>query len=177
MEHKDYLVDLIDEAGQVVGQKLRHQIRKKHDRYHSVHVMILTPQHEIVLSQIPERQDLPNVYARRLGTTVATIRRSGETAAQAAQRALQHDLFLREAALHRLGEAMFDLADGYRSLTTAFWVVAEPPERFSTIDIESLKVMPMPLFVAALRSNPDYFSATLREIWTRWGAKLGNQHG
>jgi len=177
MEHKDYLVDVLDDSGMVVGQKRRRDVDKRRDRVHVVHVLMLTPQNELVLSLIPERQDLPNVYARRLGATVAAIRRHDETPRKAAIRALERELFMRGAKLQLMGEGMIDLADNYHMMMSAYWVMGEPPEHYSTIDIDSLKAMPLPRFEAALVANPDHFSAPLREIWQRWGGQLGTERG
>lgn len=177
MEHKDYLVDVLDERGKIVGQKRRGDIDKQRDRVHAVHVLMLTPARELVLSLIPERRDLPNVYARRLGATVAAIRRHDETALQAAVRALDRELFVRGARPEFLGEGMLDLPENYRMLMSAYWVLGEPPEHYSTIDIDSLKAMPLPRFEAALETNPDHFSPPMREIWRLWGSRLADAAG
>src|SRR6266536_2001882 len=109
MDHGDYLVDILDAKGHVVAQKPRPSVNKRLDRYRTVHVLMLTPAGELVLSQISERQDLPNIYARRLGTTVATIRRSGENAERAARRALEREIFLRAVPVRVLEKARLTL--------------------------------------------------------------------
>src|SRR5688572_21475881 len=111
MEHSAHQVDILDKQGRVVGQKLRRDIDKLNDIHHSVHVFLITPQGELVLSAIPAREDLPNLYPRKLGTTVATIRRSGETAQQAAVRSLARELFIDKAPVNLLGEKMFQLPE------------------------------------------------------------------
>ena len=69
------LVELIDHTGRATGAKPRSQIDKTRDVYHGVYVLLMTPTRELVLSEIPERSDLPNLYVHKLGVTAATMRR------------------------------------------------------------------------------------------------------
>src|SRR5687767_9977733 len=75
MQHDFYPVDILDRNGETVGTKLRKDIDKLRDIFHAIHVLLITPQGEVVMSIIPFREDLPNVYSGKLGTTVATVRR------------------------------------------------------------------------------------------------------
>jgi hypothetical protein len=172
MEHKDYPIDLLDEDGRVVAHKPRGDVNKRKDIYNGVQVLIITPRSELVLSNIPERDDLPNIYTRRLGPTVGTIRRRGETAMQAARRALKRELLMAAPKLELMGDDMLRLADGRREQITAYYAVAEPPTEFSTVDIESLQVMGWARFKVVMRANPDHFAPTLRAAWERWGERL-----
>ena len=104
MEHGAHLVDILDETGQIVSNKRRMDVRKPHDIYHTIHILLITPRGEIVLSTIPVREDLPNINAQRMGTTVATIRRTGETAEEAAERSMSRELFIDHMPLKLVGE-------------------------------------------------------------------------
>ncbi len=138
MEHKDYPVDILDQDGRVVAQKPRYAVQKGRDIYNGVQVLIITPRSELVLSNIPDRQDLPNIYHRLLSTTVAAIRRSNETSVQAAKRALRRELLIKPPELTLLGDEMTKLVDGRRERVSAYYAIAEPPTEFSTVDIEKL---------------------------------------
>jgi hypothetical protein len=61
--HEDQLVDIVTIGGDVVGQKPRKAIDKMHDIYHGVYVIVQTPDGMLLLSTIPRRNDLPNLYA------------------------------------------------------------------------------------------------------------------
>ena len=172
MEHKDFQVDLVNENGRIVGHKRRGDIDKTRDVFHSVHILMITPRSELVLSNLPERSDLPNMYSRRLSTTVATIRRHGETPVQAARRGLRRELLMDIRLVHDLGDNLLRLPGGLRTFMSGFYVLAEPPTDFSTMDIESLKSMRVPRFRAALKSNPDHFTPTLRAFWEWWSGQL-----
>jgi hypothetical protein len=174
MEHKDYQVDLVDDKGFVVGHKRRGDINQTRDFFHGVHVLMITPRSELVLSNLPEHQELPNQYWRRLSTTAATIRRSRESATQAARRALRRELLMNLKAdhVHQLGDRVLIAPGGIRIFLSGFYVLAEPPEDVSTMYTESLKTMRVPRFRSALKSNPDHFTPTLRSYWDWWSGDL-----
>jgi hypothetical protein len=141
MEHAAHQVDILDTHGNVVGTKPRREIDKTKDVYHTVFVFVITPRGELVLSVIPPREDLPNLYARQMGTTIATIRRTGETAAQAARRGVQRELFIDKADIKLLGQMMIRTPEGLQCLATAYSMVGEPPATYSVIDIDTLVVV------------------------------------
>lgn len=167
-----YDVDLLDKDGKVVGQKPRYQINKPHDIYHTIHIILITPRGELVLSTIPVREDLPNYYARKVGTTVATIRRHGESALQAARRAISRELFIDEMPLTEVGGQMFTHEGGMTNFATLFYGIAEPPESYSVLDIDSLVVMPPREFKNLLEEEPDDVAASLIDLWRNYNQKL-----
>lgn len=171
MEHSAYFVDILDGSGKVVGKKLRRDIDKLKDIHHSIHVLLVTPKGELILGVIPAREDLPNLYPRKLGSTVATIRRSGETADKAALRALARELFIEEGEIRRLGEKMFKLPERL-NLITAYYIVADPPPSYSVLDIDTLAVVTANEFRSLVQSKPDELAPTLLEIWKEFGHKL-----
>jgi hypothetical protein len=140
MLHSQYPVDILNEKGKVVGQKKRVDLNKYIDIYHSSNVILITPDGQLVLQTIPINDLLPNVYIGRMGT-IATIVRAGETPKQAADRCVSRELFIDDMPLKRLGGKMHDLIDGRKSYISAFYGIAEPPNNFSVIDIESLVVL------------------------------------
>jgi hypothetical protein len=172
MEHASYPVDILDETGVVIDSKPRNEIHKPHDIYHTIHVILITPRGELVLSTIPVREDLPNLYARLIGTTMATIRRSGETAREAALRGMSRELFIDDMSLRMLGEDMYDLPDNRKNLITAYYGVSEPPESFSILDIESLVVMSSRQMRWLAEHQPEELAPTLLAIWHKYHTKL-----
>lgn len=165
-------VDILDKTGKIVGKKPRYQIQKPHDIYHTIHIILITPKGELVLSTIPVREDLPNYYARKVGTTVATIRRHGETAMQAARRAISRELFIDEMPLTEAGGQMFTHAGGMTNFATLFYGIAEPPESYSVLDIDSLIVMTPREFKRMLENEPDNIAASLVDLWQAYNHKL-----
>jgi hypothetical protein len=164
MNHADYFVDLVDEHGRAIGQKRRRDIDKRRDLYHGVFVLMTTPRGELVLGGIVEREDLPNIYAHKLGATVGAIRRHNETAEQAAKRALKRELFMKKPHVTLLGEGPANL-DGKPAYLTAYTTVGLPPMEYSTVDLEELKIVSTDQFEEDLAAGPGQFAPTLRHIW------------
>lgn len=173
VEHGDYLVDIFNMDGQVVDQKPRRLVDKTADCYNGVHVLVVTPWGELVISHIPSREELPNLYADLYGTTLATIRRSHETAEEAAHRALKRTLFMDPPApVQPLGEAWTVLSDGRKSLISAYQMVAEVPVTYNNLDIAGQIIMMPDHFEAMLAARPERFAPTLQAIWEQFGDKL-----
>jgi hypothetical protein len=172
MEHAQHMVDILDQKGNVVGQKHRREINKNDDIYHVVFVLLITPRGELVLGVIPAREDLPNIFTRQMGTTVSTIRRSNETALQAAKRSVERELFIDQADLQLLGEQVIDLPGSSRKFASSYYLVADPPATFSVIDIDTLVVVTPQQLRGLLRSHADEVAPTLRVFWESYHNKL-----
>ncbi|HSE61923.1 MAG TPA: hypothetical protein VLA88_06570 [Candidatus Saccharimonadales bacterium] len=172
MEHAAHMVDILNEEGKVVGQKHRREINKNDDIYHVIFVLLITPKGELVLSVIPPREDLPNLYARQMGTTVATIRRSDETALEAGRRCVERELFIDKADLHFLGEQTIDLTGSSRKFMSAYYLVGEPPATFSVIDIDTLVVVTPQQLRGLLISHADEVAPTLKVFWESYHTQL-----
>ena len=174
MKHADYPVDLLDEKGAKIGQKPRVEIQKPKDIYHTAHVILISPKGELVLSTIPVREDLPNLYANKIGTTMATIKRSVETGREAALRGVSRELFIDDMPLVELGAQMHILPDGSKNFISAFYGIADPPGSFSVVDIESLVLMtPNQLDALMQEENRlDNVAASLVAIWETYRTKF-----
>lgn len=172
MEHGAHFVDILDQYGHIAGQKRRRDIDKTKDIYHAVYIVLVTPEGEVVLTHIPERDDLPNLYAGQLGVPVATIRRHDESTIQAARRAAARELFIDDAEVHELGQEMFTLADGRKTLVSVFYLVGEPPETFSKTDLAGFEVMTPAQVSRELQEHPEKFAPTLRLLWQRYVKSL-----
>jgi hypothetical protein len=165
MEHADYAVDILNDKGWVIGQKPRGEVDKRVDIFHGVHTVLTTPAGELVMSVIPQRDDLPNLYAGQLGSTIATIRCHGETAEEAARRALRHELLLEAGELTLLRDGMVMLDDGHQNYLTAYLMVAEKPILYRLLDIGELVVIAPESVEVALTLHGDQFAPTLKAIW------------
>lgn len=172
MQHADYMIDLVDTKGNVTSQKPRRAINKREDLYHTIHVVLITPTGELVLTRIPERKDLPNIYADQLGTTVATIRRSNENADRAALRAISHELFINNATVYHVGDAYRELDDGIRTYMSVYYLVAPQPKKYSRNDIQNLITETYEDFRQHLRTYPHEIAPTMRAIWKMYEKKL-----
>jgi hypothetical protein len=173
MLHSQYPVDILDEKGKVVGQKKRVDLNKYLDIYHSSNVILITPDGQLVLQTIPINDLLPNVYIGRIGT-IATIVRSGETPKVAAERCVSRELFIDGMPLTHLGSKMHNLIDGRKSYVSAYYGIAEPPNNFSVIDIESLVVMsPHELDdLVAVKDPMQRVAINLVTIWREYRDKF-----
>ena len=172
MEHSAHLVDVFDDAGNIIGQKRRKDIQKESDIYHAVYGLLITPEGKLVISAIRNRTDLPNLYAEQIGVPVATIRRHGESARQAAERSWARELFIDNPGLHALGEGMATLPDGRKCLITAFYAVGDAPDIYSSTDIDELTTISPSDLRSKLLSQPGAFAPTFRHIWQQYAPKL-----
>lgn len=166
------MVDILDNDGSVVGQKPRREVDKTKDIYHTVFVLVLTPQKEVVLGVIPPREDLPNLFPNMYGGTMATIRRSGETALEAAKRGIARELFIDDADPQLIGEGMENIEGRLPVFASLFVLYSDPPVSFSLIDIASLKPMSQLKFEALLEVRPERVTPTLQLLWAKYGKKI-----
>lgn len=171
MEHGSYKVDLVDENGVVVGAKPRRDIDKAHDVYHTIYVLLVTPEGELVLSRIPERRDLPNLYAGQLGAAAATIRRSGESPMTAARRAVARELYIDDAAVVPVGGGLFK-TDDRQTYVSVYYVVASAPEVYSATDIADVVTISPRAFREMVEHSPSDLAPNLLELWNRYGKRL-----
>lgn len=172
MQHNVHQVDILNEQGAIISTKRRIDVQKTRDIYHTIHVLLVTPLGEVVVSTIPLREDLPNLYAGKIGTTVATIRRTGESASEAAQRAVSRELFIDEMPLTRVGERMYRLPSQRLNFMTVFYGVTDVPESYSLLDIDSLIVMSPKEIDRMIRDNPDEVAESLTAVWQDCRAAL-----
>lgn len=172
MEHANHLVDIVNNQGKVVGQKRRRDIDKATDLYHSVLTLLITPKGEVILSTIPEREDLPNRYVGRLGAPVATIRRNEETADQAAIRSLSRELFIDEPEVYHLGDRLHTYEDGHQTYVSAYYLITLPLQTYSKTDITEMVALQSGEFQSQLELNPERFAPTLRELWKAYHHEL-----
>ena len=172
MNHAEHLVDLVDESGIVVGSKQRQEINKAADLYHTVFVILRTPAQELILSKIPDRKDLPNLYPGCIGATVATIRRHDETPDEASLRAVRNELFTKDIQLTRLVDMYLELAAGSKRYMSAYCGTHPMPEDFSHKDIESLVAFDRAELEDAIQSKKDQFALTFLTIWQKCQAEL-----
>lgn len=172
MEHSAHFVDLLDASGKIVGQKIRRDINKATDVYHTVFVFVVTPNGQLVLGKIPRRSDLPNLYVDLLGVPMATIRRSNETAQQAAVRGVTRELFIDNPHLLPIGEGMITFTDKRVQFASVFCLVAEKPSSHSLIDMPELIVLTPKQFRTMLHQQPNKIASSLQKLWQLYATKL-----
>jgi hypothetical protein len=172
MSHAEYSVDILDRDGRIIGQKPRRAVDKATDIFNGVHVALVTPKNELVVSLIPEREDLPNRYAGLLGTTMATIRRQGETAEQAAIRGLRSELLLEEGELALVRDGMVTLEDNTRNHLTVYLMTALRPELYRLFSTGELMVITPEGVDVAMMVNPKQFAPTFKAAWPSLRARL-----
>lgn len=165
------MVDVLNENGEVIGQKQRREINKAKDIHHTIFVLLITPDKHLLLGQIPAREDLPNLYANLYGSTIATIRRSDENSAEAAVRGVARELFIDDPDLELIGEGM-EQFDGIKQSVSVFVLRSEAPDEFSLIDVKELKPMKRRGIEAWIRDKPGKLAPSFRMIWEKYGKKL-----
>jgi hypothetical protein len=171
MEHGTHSVDLVDENGLVVGNKLRREINKKNDVYHTIYTLLVSPVGRVVLAKIPTRADLPNLYDGRFGASVATIRRTDESPMSAAERSVARELYIDEPELVPVGGGYFQ-ADGRGTYVSVYYLVANIPQTFSSTDIAELAEFSPHDLTEQIKANPDKFAPNLITLWERYSSRL-----
>lgn len=166
MSSTEFLVDILNSNGQIIDNKPRKDIIKGQDIYHAVYVVVITPSDEIVVSLIPDRQDLPNFHAGKYGCTAATIRCSGETAQQAAERAVSEELCILEKP-QLFYEDTLDI-DNTRRMVSFYKVKARAPTDFSKQDIDEISTFPCKKFEKVLNERPESFTPLLKLFWQKF---------
>lgn len=172
MEHNAHHVDILDTTGAIIGSKRRIDVQKPFDIYHTVHILLITPRGEVVLSNIPVREDLPNLYAQRMGTTAATIRRTDETASEAAERCATRELFIDHMPMSFIGEHMYTLPQNRHNFMSIFCGVADPPESYSLLDLDGLVVVTPKDLDRMISQHPEKIADSLIAIWHEYRSKL-----
>jgi len=171
MEHGTHSVDLVDENGLVVGTKLRREIDKSHDNYHTVYTLVISPVGRVVLARIPTREDLPNLYVNRFGASVATIRRTEESPMTAAQRSVARELYIDDAEVVPVGGGFFH-TDGCGTYVSVYYLIADPPRTYSSTDIAELKEFSPRELSESMKENPEIFAPNLLKLWERYYSRL-----
>ena len=172
MDHASFLVDILDNSGNIIGSKLRGDIDKSSEIYNGVFVIVKTSENELVLASIPARTDLPNLYTGLLGATAATIRRQHETSSQAATRAAKNELGLADATLAFLGEGMAELSNGKHSFISVFVASSDMPQNYSKEDVGELKKFSQYDFENIMQTSPQTIAPTLQYIWQKYSSAL-----
>jgi antitoxin (DNA-binding transcriptional repressor) of toxin-antitoxin stability system len=167
MSHAEYPVDILDREGRIIGQKPRRAVDKRADIFNGVHAVLITPKGELVVSLIPQREELPNRYAGMLGSTMATIRRHGETAEEAARRGLRTELLMKDdnLKLQPVHDGMVMLEDGTRNHLTAYALTSERPELYRLFNIGELMLITPDGVDVAMTVNAKQFAPTFKAIW------------
>jgi len=172
MEHGSHTVDILNSSGTIIGTKLRKDIDKKQDIYHSVYVLLITPQGEVALSRIKERSDLPNLYVDLYGTTIATIVRTGESSDEAARRAMSRELFIDEAVAVFVGETFETLRDKKKAMMSFFYVIGDPPDTYSQTDLSPLELFSPTEVSRQLHDRREEFAPTFQLLWEKYSSDL-----
>jgi hypothetical protein len=105
-------IALVGEGGQPLGSKARSEITAS-DTYHSVFVLVITPQKELLLRTLD---------SGKLSATGMAICLAEEQPEDAAKRALPWP-----SLLHHLGDQLYTLP-GQKTYGSVFYAVSEPPE-------------------------------------------------
>lgn len=173
MQHDFYPVDVLDTKGHVIGSKPRKDVDKLTDIIHAIHILLVTPFGEVVMSMIPVREDLPNVYGGKLGTTVATIKRTGETGDEGARRAISRELFIDDMPLTHIETKFYDhMPPKPASLFSVYYGISDVPESYSLLDIDGLIVMTPKEIDERIDSDPHSLAYSFLKIWKDYRGKL-----
>jgi 8-oxo-dGTP pyrophosphatase MutT (NUDIX family) len=100
------LVDVIDEAGRVVRQATRAEVRRSHLRHRAVFIVVLSSDRRHVLTH--QRAEWKDVWPSRHDVAFGGVLGAGESFADGARRELAEEAGLVGVALDRLGAGTYD---------------------------------------------------------------------
>lgn len=144
-------IALVDQNGHIAGHKPKHALTST-DMYHGVFVLLVTRNKQIIAGRI----------GTKLSATAMTICTAGETADQAAVRALQ--LLRRESVqLHHLGDQFYTAPTGRRMYMSVFYGVAAIGEANDTCEL---------LDASALNEQLAQATPALEFIWKTYRGLL-----
>lgn len=173
MQHDFYQVDVLDSKGAVIGSKQRKDIDKLNDIVHTLHILLITPLGEVVMSMIPVREDLPNVYGGKLGTTVATVKRTNESTEEGARRAISRELFIDDMSLTHIATHFYDhMPPKPGALFSVYYGISDVPESYSLLDIDGLIVMTPKEIDTLIDTDPHTLAYSFIKIWQDYRHKL-----
>ncbi len=165
------LINILDEAGNSIGQKKREDIDRYHDILPATHVIVLTPQKEIVLVGIAQHADQKRTWIGKLGNSAATFIRSGEKDEEAALRALKNDLNISDVQLTFLGKKLYNLPEGIRRWVSTFVCEFAGPFTFNPNEVLDLHSFSREDLAKELK-NQQNFAPTFLAMWEDYQSKL-----
>lgn len=166
MNDGEYFVDILDQNGQKVGQKLRKEIVKGVDIYHAVYGVLITSRGNLAISKIAQRPDMPNLHAGSYGCTAATIKRVNETGDEAMKRAVKNELGL-DIPIKLISEQVISVDNTYRKIGL-YELLSEIPDSYSKEDIEEIKELTNEDFKKLLEEHPEKVTPLLKIFWEYW---------
>ena len=172
MDEGVFLVDLVNDKGEVVGQKRHSSLDPVKDMFHAVHVLMVTPAGEVVLSKGSNVKNPKADNAGQFGSTAISIRRSEENADAAAIRALSRELFITDAQLVWVGDKFNTFADGRHSFTSMYYLVDEMPKKVKNRPSGKFKALSGKRIKKEVLDNPGNFAPSFIRLWETYSAQL-----
>jgi len=166
MNDGDFRVDILNDTGEIVTNKLRKDIVKGVDIYHAVYGVIITPEGHVAVSLIAQKEDLPNLHAGSYGFTAATIRRSSETGAEAMKRAILNELNLNTEP--ELFSELLEDVDGTKRLVGTYLIKSNIPTEYNHREIEKIVSFEPNQFSQEINMHPEKFTPLLKKFWAEY---------
>jgi hypothetical protein len=189
-----HLIDILDEQGQVIGQKKRGEIDRFADILPSAFVLLVTSKARILIVKIADGSlpknllvtskarilivkiadgSLPkNPFAGLWGCSAATFVRSGEAAITAAERALYSDLGIM-GELIPLSEEMVTWPNGMKRKASLFTCQYDKEDFEPRKEaVESWKLMTQSSVENAMRLNPQDFAPSFVSFYEKHHRRL-----
>ena len=155
MQSDDALIDLLDENGNVIEQRVRSKIDKKVAILRSVNILLLNEKNELFVVEAKEKQP----FDVQWGNSAAGLVRHGETREEAAKRTVARELGLK-LDLVFLKEEFYNF-NGVKRFMSTFYARTDQVPKINAEDIkkadwlsgeeiEKRKAQSMPTFLASL---------------------------
>lgn len=162
----DEVVDIVDDADQVIGQATRREVRVKNLRHRSVYVLVFNASGQLFAHRRTLTKD---VFPGYWDVAVGGVLRAGETYDDGARRELQEELGVDGAPLRRLFPLRYEDAQN-RVAGVVYSCTAEGPFRLQRSEITEGKWMNLDILID--RTQRDPFCPDGLEALRRYLAKL-----
>jgi len=132
----DELLDIVDDADQVIGQELRAVVHQHGLQHRGVHIFLVTPENKLVVQQRGwQRETCPLA----LDCSVSEHVKAGEGYREAARRGLAEEMGLRDANIHTLIKFKMDYGPTDREICQLYEGYVDPARlRFDPIEVERI---------------------------------------
>ncbi|MCR4311662.1 MAG: NUDIX domain-containing protein [Candidatus Uhrbacteria bacterium] len=170
--HEDYEVEILDGHGKPIAVKRRKDIDKTKDILHVVYIFVVTPEGKLILSRIPRDPTKKNLFAGKLGVTVATIIRHEEKHRDAAKRAAKRELGLKKPDLTFLGETLEIITGVPKRLIAAYVCTASEKDIKPNRELSDELIAVTGKELDRLIEKRKELAPTLLVFWDKYNASI-----
>lgn len=157
------ILDVLDEAGQVVDQRPREEVHDQQLRHRAVHVLLVQPDGRVLLQR---RSHAKAAYPGRWTSSASGHVPSGQSPRAAAKREVAEEIGLTVARLEHVGQFTFrDATVGEHELVEVYTGGASGAPQLHPEEVLDLQARPPATIDAWLAREPEVFADSFLPVW------------